>query len=73
MLESRGDYFWFGSIFIYKNNQIDLKKKNWNQFKPTGFDSVILEQKPKLNRLVLVRFGYFILKIKIYIFLGFFL
>jgi hypothetical protein len=43
MLESRGDYFLFGSIFIYKNNQIDLKKTNWNQFKLTGFDSVILE------------------------------
>jgi hypothetical protein len=27
MLENRGDYFWFGSIFIYKNNQIDFKKK----------------------------------------------
>ena len=49
-----------------------LKKTNWNQFKPIGFDSVILEQKPKSNRLVSVRFGYFILKIKKYIFLGFF-
>jgi len=27
MLESRGDYFLFGLNFIYKNNQIDLKKK----------------------------------------------
>ena len=58
MLESRGDYFWFGSIFIYKNNQIDLKKKKLKpiqtdrfrfsyfrtktETQPTGFGSVRL-------------------------------
>jgi hypothetical protein len=35
--------------------------------KPTGFGSVILEQKPKPNQPVLVRFDYFILKTKNYI------
>jgi len=48
-------------------------KPNQNWFQPIGFGSVILYQKLKPNRLVLVlfglvRFGYFILKIKNYIF-----
>jgi hypothetical protein len=32
----------FGSVFIKKNNQIEIKKKkpNRNRFKPTGFGSV---------------------------------
>jgi len=34
----RGDYFWFGSVFIKKTKQI--LKKTWNRFKPTGFGSV---------------------------------
>jgi len=35
---------WF---LLKKNNKTNLKRKtNWKQFKPTGFGSVILEQKP---------------------------
>ena len=33
-------YFRFGSVFIKKNNQIKILKKNQNRFKPTGFCSV---------------------------------
>ena len=36
----RGDYFQFGSVFIKNNNQTEIKKKNQNRFKPTGFGSV---------------------------------
>jgi len=47
---SRGDYFLFGSVFIKKNNKTGFfykkPKPNQNQFKPTGFGSVILGQKP---------------------------
>jgi hypothetical protein len=48
--------FWFVLVFIYKNNQFQ-KKKNQNWFKPTGFGSVILEQKLKPYRPILVLFG----------------
>jgi hypothetical protein len=38
---SRGDHFQFGLIFIKKNNQTEIKKKeNRNRFKPTSFSSV---------------------------------
>jgi len=41
MIYFRGNYFWFGSVFIKKNNQTEIFfKKNRNQFKPTGFGSV---------------------------------
>jgi hypothetical protein len=43
---SRGDYFRFGLVFIKKSNQTGFFFKNQNQFKPIGFGSVILEQKP---------------------------
>ena len=43
---SRGDHFRFGLVFIKKNNQTGFFFKKWNRFKPTGFGSVILEQKP---------------------------
>jgi hypothetical protein len=38
----RGDYFRFGSVFIYikKVTKLKFKKKNRNWFKPTGFGSV---------------------------------
>jgi len=41
--------FIFGSVLLKKSNQTDLKKKNRNRFKPTGFSYVrfgFLEQKP---------------------------
>jgi hypothetical protein len=61
----RDDYFLFGSVFI-KNNQTEyFFKKNQNQFKPTGFDSVFYNKnrfKTDLARFfqfssVLARFG----------------
>jgi hypothetical protein len=46
----RGNYFWFGSVFIKKSNQIEIfffEKKNRNRVKLTGFGSVrFLGQKP---------------------------
>lgn len=44
---TRGGHFQFGSVFIYKNNQTEILKKNK---KKTETDS---------NRPVLVRFGFF--------------
>ena len=43
----RGDYFRFGSVFTYKNNQTEFfyfkkSKLNRNRVKPTGFDSIRL-------------------------------
>jgi hypothetical protein len=38
----KGDHFRFGSIFIKKSNQTDLKK-NRNRFKPIGFGSLLKE------------------------------
>jgi len=42
LFAGRGDYFWFGSVFIKKNNQTEIFfwKKNRNRVKPTGFGSV---------------------------------
>lgn len=37
---TRDDYFLFSSVFIYKNNQTEILKKNRNRFQPTGFSSV---------------------------------
>jgi hypothetical protein len=47
----------FSSVFIYKKEVIKpvFFKKNRNRFKPTSFDSVILEQKPVLS----VYLGFF--------------
>jgi hypothetical protein len=36
-----GDDFRFGSVFIKKSNKTEFFKKNQNQFKPTGFGSVL--------------------------------
>jgi hypothetical protein len=37
----RGDYFFFGSVFIKKSNETEFFfKKNQNRFKPIGFGSV---------------------------------
>jgi hypothetical protein len=44
----RGDYFWFGLVFIKRVTNLNLKKNatepkpvpNQNRFKPTGFGSV---------------------------------
>jgi hypothetical protein len=49
----------FGSVFIKKSNQTEFFfKKNRNQFKPTGFGSVFLEQKPVQTGLArFFRFG----------------
>jgi hypothetical protein len=38
--------FYSVRFLLKKNNQIEFKKKTRNRFKPTGFGSVILEQKP---------------------------
>jgi len=48
-MAARGDYFRFG--FYLKNNPTEIKNQNRNRFKATGFGSIILEQKPKPNRL----------------------
>jgi len=53
----RGDYFWFGLVFIRKNNQISFFRKNRNQFKPTSFGSVILEQKSVFSVWLVFLFG----------------
>ena len=65
--------FSFGLIFIPKKKNIDWIKKNQTAGSNWSV-SIILEQKPKSNRLVSVwfdsvsvRFGYFILKTKNYI------
>ena len=55
-----GDYFWFGLVFIKKNNQIELKKKtkpkpNRNRFKLTGFGLIFLDK----NQFKLVWLGFF--------------
>jgi hypothetical protein len=49
---TRGDHFWFGSVFIYKNNQTEILCNTKNQIK-TESKSVQTEQ---------FRFDYFILK-----------
>jgi hypothetical protein len=44
---NRGDCFLFGLVFVYKKKVTKRNvKKNRNRFNPTGFGSVILEQKP---------------------------
>jgi hypothetical protein len=48
----RGDDFWFGSVFTYKNNQIEILYNTKNKIK-TESKSVQTEQ---------FRFNYFILK-----------
>jgi hypothetical protein len=53
----RGDHFRFDSVlfFIKKSNKTGFFKKiNRNRFKPTGFGSVILEQKQVFFRFGLV-------------------
>jgi len=79
----RVDHLRFG--FYLKTNKTKFKKKTKIQSKPVQIDrfrfsSVILKQKPKPNRLVLVQFGfgsirfdYFILKTKKYVVFGGFL
>ena len=77
---SRGDYFLFGLIFTYKNNQIKIlkntKKKNQNRFKPTGFGSVWLSCFRTKTETQLTGFGsvrlFYIKNQKLYFFLGFF-
>jgi hypothetical protein len=63
-MAARGDYFRFG--FYLKNNPTEIKKKNRNRFKPTGFGSIILEQKPKPKPVQSdrFRFDYFRAKTK---------
>jgi hypothetical protein len=39
-MKIRGNHFWFGLVFIKKNNQTEIKKKYRNRFKPTGFGLV---------------------------------
>jgi hypothetical protein len=53
----RDDYFWFDLIFIRKNNQTGFFRKNQNQFKPTSFGSVILEQKSVFSVWLVFLFG----------------
>jgi hypothetical protein len=40
--KNKGEYFWFGSIFIKKSNQTEIFffEKKQNRVKPTGFGSV---------------------------------
>ena len=61
----------FSSVFIYKKEVIKpvFFKKNQNRFKPTSFDSVILEQKPVLS----VYLGFFGLAHFFTVWLSFFL
>jgi hypothetical protein len=65
-MAARGDYFRFGSYL--KNNPTEIKKKNRNRFKPTGFGSIILEQKPKPNRLTQFFSGLALLLILVWFF-----
>jgi hypothetical protein len=49
-VSGRSNYFWFGSVFIYKNQsnqkKIDLEP-NRNRPKPTGFDLIFASQNQK--------------------------
>ena len=58
---SRGDHFQFGLIFIKKNNQTEIKKKeNRNRFKPTSFSSVrFFRTKTGLTRFFRFQLGFF--------------
>jgi hypothetical protein len=50
---SRGDYFWFNSAFIKKNNQTDLKKTETGSSRPVLVRFGFLGQKPVQTGLAL--------------------